>query len=166
MTTEETIQQGIVVKKTLRKYTVRSAGGSLIECALTGNLRKQLMFSIADPSSLPKRVQEVKDLDTVDPVAVGDKVSFALAADGSGVITTIHPRRNKLSRPAADGARRYKKGGPLEQVIAANVDQIVVVMPAANPPPLAGTSTASMAAPAALACRQISSPAVPWPAIT
>ena len=135
MTPEETIQQGIVVKKTLRKYTVRSAGVSLIECALAGNLRKQLMFSIADPSSMPKRVLEVKDLDTVDPVAVGDEVSFDLAEDGSGVITAIHPRRNKLSRPAADGARRYKKGGPIEQVIAANVDQIVVVMPAANPPP-------------------------------
>ena len=134
MTVEATIRQGIVVKKTLRKYTVRSAG-SLITCTLTGNLSKQLMFSIADPSSMPRRVQEVKDLDTVDPVAVGDEVSFAPAADGSGVITAIHPRRNKLSRPATDGARTYKKSGPLEQVIVANVDQIVVVMPAADPPP-------------------------------
>jgi ribosome biogenesis GTPase len=93
------------------------------------------MFSIADPSSMPKRVLEVKDLDTVDPVAVGDEVSFDLAEDGSGVILAIHLRRNKLSRPATDGARRFKKGRPLEQVIVANVDQIVVVMPAANPPP-------------------------------
>ena len=135
MTTEDTIRSGIVVKKTLGKYTVRSAGGSPIECMLIGNLRKQLMFSIADPSSMPKRVLEVKDLDTVDPVAVGDEVSFDLAEDGSGVITAIQPRRNKLSRPATDGARRFKKGGPLEQVIVANIDQIVVVMPAANPPP-------------------------------
>jgi ribosome biogenesis GTPase len=136
MTPAETIQQGIVVKKTLRKYTVRTAGGSLITCALAGNLSKQLMFSIADPSSMPKRVLEVKDLDTVDPVAVGDEVSLALAEDGSGVITAIHPRRNKLSRPATDGARRFKKSRSLlEQVIVANVDQIVVVMPAADPPP-------------------------------
>ncbi len=135
MITEETIRQGIVVKKTLGKYTVRSAGGSSIECTLIGNLRKQLMFSIADPSSMPKRVLEVKDLDTVDPAAVGDEVSFDLAEDGSGVITSIHPRRNKLSRPAGDGARQFKKSGPREQVIVANVDQIVVVMPAANPPP-------------------------------
>ena len=135
MTLEETIRQGIVVKKTLRKYTVRSAG-SLITCTLAGNLSKQLMFSIADPSSMPRRVQEVKDLDTVDPVAVGDEVSFAPAADGSGVITAIHPRRNKLSRPATDGNRRFKKSrSVLEQVIVANVDQIVVVMPAADPPP-------------------------------
>ncbi len=61
------------MKKTLGKYTVRSAGGSPIECALAGNLSKQLMFSIADPISMRKRVLEVKDLDTVDPVAVGDR---------------------------------------------------------------------------------------------
>jgi ribosome biogenesis GTPase len=136
MTLEETIRQGIVVKKTVRKYTVRADGGSPITCTLAGNLSKQLMFSIADPSSMPRRVQEVKDLDTVDPVAVGDEVSFAPAADGSGVITAILPRRNKLSRPATDGARRFKKSRSLlEQVIVANVDQIVVVMPAADPPP-------------------------------
>ena len=135
MTTEETIQQGIVVKKTLRKYTVRSAGGSPIECGLAGNLSKRLMYSTANPTSMRKRVLEVKEIDTVDPVAVGDEVSFDLAGDGSGVITAIQPRKNKLSRPATDGNREFKKSGPREQVIVANVDQIVVVLPAANPPP-------------------------------
>jgi ribosome biogenesis GTPase len=135
MNTEDTIRSGIVVKKTLGKYTVRSAGGSPISCTLAGNLRKQLMFSIADPSSMPKRVLDVKEIDTVDPVAVGDEVSLDLAADGSGVITAIRPRRNKLSRPVTDGARITKKRGAREQVVVANVDQIVVVMPAANPPP-------------------------------
>ena len=135
MTTEEMMRRGIVVKKMLGKYTVRSTGDNPIECTLAGNLRKQLMFSIADPSSMPKRVLEVKDLDTVDPVAVGDEVSFDLAEDGSGVIAAIQPRRNKLSRPATEGARHFKKSGPREQVIVANVDQIIVVMPAAGPPP-------------------------------
>lgn len=134
-TTEETIQQGIVVKKTLGKYTVRSADSRSIVCTLIGNLSKRLMFSIADPSSMPKRVLEVKELDTVDPVAVGDRVSMLLAADGTGTITEIAPRRNKLSRPATDGGRHYKKSGPREQVIVANLDQIVVVLPAANPAP-------------------------------
>ena len=106
---DDSIRCGIVVKKTLGQYTVRSAGGDPIVCSLAGNLRKQLMFSIADPSSMPKRVLEVRDLDTVDPVAVGDEVSFALVEDGSGVITAIQPRRNKLSRPATDGGRRFKK---------------------------------------------------------
>jgi ribosome biogenesis GTPase len=135
MTNEDTNRRGIVVRKTLGKYTVRSAGGRPIECTLAGNLSKQLMFSTANPTSMRKRVLEVKEIDTVDPVAVGDIVAFGLAEDGSGVITAIQPRRNKLSRPATDGNREYKKGGPREQVIVANVDQIVVVMPAASPPP-------------------------------
>ena len=58
-----------------------------------------------------------------------------LNEDGTGTITEIQPRQNKLSRPATDGARHFKKSGPIEQVMVANVDQIVVVMPAANPPP-------------------------------
>jgi ribosome biogenesis GTPase len=78
---------------------------------------------------------EVKDLDTVDPVAVGDVVRFIDAGDGTGLITEILPRRNKLSRPATDGGRRFKKSRPLEQVLVANVDQIMIVMSAANPPP-------------------------------
>jgi len=139
-TTEHNHRQGIVVKKTLGKYTVRSAEGGAagsrpIGCALAGNLSKQLMFSTANPTSMRKRVLEVKDLDTVDPVAVGDRVTYLLNDDGTGTITEIQPRQNKLSRPATDGARHFKKKGPIEQVMVANVDQIVVVMPAANPPP-------------------------------
>jgi ribosome biogenesis GTPase / thiamine phosphate phosphatase len=140
MTTEDIQRRGIVVKKMLGKYTVRSAGGSAadsrpIGCALAGNLSKQLMFSTANPTSMRKRVLDVKEIDTVDPVAVGDEGTYDLAEDSTGVITTIHPRKNKLSRPVTDGARITKKSGAREQVIVANVDQIVIVIPAANPPP-------------------------------
>lgn len=123
------------MKKQLGKYTVRSADHGPIVCTLTGNLTKQLMYSIANPTSMRKRVLEVKELESVDPVAVGDEVSYDLAADGGGVITAIHPRRNKLSRPVTDGERIAKQRGAREQVIVANLDQIVVVLPAANPPP-------------------------------
>lgn len=133
--TDSNDRQGFVVKKNLGKYSIRLAGGSTLTCELAGNLRKQLLFSIADPSSMPKRVLEVKDLDTVDPVAVGDRVIFVRNEDGTGTITEILPRRNKLSRPATDGARQFKKGKAREQVIVANVDQIMVVLPAANPAP-------------------------------
>jgi ribosome biogenesis GTPase len=141
MTTEEHQRRGIVVKKMLGKYTVRSADGRPIECGLAGNLSKRLMYSTANPTSMRKRVLDVKEIDTVDPVAVGDEVTFDLAGDGSGgattsgVITAIQPRKNRLSRPVTDGNRIAKQRGAREQVIVANVDQIVVVMPAANPPP-------------------------------
>ncbi|MBP7686620.1 MAG: ribosome small subunit-dependent GTPase A [Thermoflexales bacterium] len=129
------MRQGIVFKKTLGSYSIRTEAG-VIAGSLSSKLRKQLIYPIADPNSIKRRVMEVKDLDTVDPVAVGDVVRFIDAGDGSGLITEILPRRNKLSRPATDGARRVKKGKPmLEQVLVANIDQIVIVMPAANPPP-------------------------------
>jgi ribosome biogenesis GTPase / thiamine phosphate phosphatase len=134
-TTEHNHRQGIVVKKTLGKYTVRSAEGGSIGCALAGNLSKQLLFSTTNPTSMRKRVLEVRDLDAVDPVAVGDRVTYLLSEEGAGTITEIQPRKNKLSRPATDGARHFKKSGPIEQVMVANIDQIVVVMSAANPPP-------------------------------
>lgn len=132
--TNDDAHYGLLVKKALGAYTVRSAD-RLIACTLAGNLRKQLEFSIADPSSMRRRVLAVKELDSVDPVAVGDQVAYLDAGDGVGSIIEILPRRNKLSRPATDGSRRYKVGGRREQVLVANVDQIVVVMPAASPPP-------------------------------
>src|SRR5213075_940495 len=62
------------------------------------------------------------------PLAVGDTVVFhAMGADGC-LITEVLPRRNALSRPAAGGR-------PVEQVIVANVDQVVAVFSAAQPSP-------------------------------
>ncbi len=133
-TAVERIRQGIVYKKTFGKYYVRS-GDRVIVSSVSSKLRKQLIFPIADPSSLRRRVMDVKDIDTVDPVAVGDNVTLIDAGDGNGLITQILPRKNKLSRPATDGARRFRKSQPLEQVLVANIDQIVIVMPLANPPP-------------------------------
>lgn len=57
-----------------------------------------------------------EELAETNPIAVGDRVSMRMEADGSGFITDIHPRRNQLSRRAA--GRRVGK----EHVIAANVD--------------------------------------------
>ena len=62
------------------------------------------------------------------PVAVGDRVEVAPQANGEGTIERIEPRRGgKLSRRAA-GER------DVEQVVAANVGQLVVVASAADPP--------------------------------
>ena len=107
--------QGIVYKKAVGIYTVR-ADGRTMTCTLANRLRKQ----ITDP--------------TTDPVAVGDRVNFSVMDDGSSFITEILPRKNKLSRPAIDGARRIHTKPP-EQIIVANIDQVVIVMPAANPAP-------------------------------
>src|SRR5215211_3232893 len=62
-------------------------------------------------------------------LAVGDEVELEQSDRGDGlVITEIHPRRSVL-------ARREPGGGHGERVVAANVDQVVVVFAAAKPEP-------------------------------
>jgi ribosome biogenesis GTPase len=129
------VQRGLVIKKTFGQYFVR-VEGQIIPCSISTKLRKNLLYPTADPSSISRRVVAVKDIESVDPIAVGDQVEFTLLDDASGMIVEVLPRRNKLSRPAMDGNRRMKSGSqPMEQVIAANIDQIISVMPIANPAP-------------------------------
>lgn len=119
----------MVYKKSLGTYFVHTPDGS-VTCSISSRLRKELIYPIADRSSIiHHRVQEVRDIRQIDPVAIGDCVRFLYADEGStGVITEVLPRRNKLARSAAG-----KK--ELEQVIAANIDQIVMVFAAARPEP-------------------------------
>ena len=118
---------GTVVKKSQGIYFVRTAEGT-VTCELSSRLRKTLIYPIAAPTSLHHRVKEVKGIGEVDPVAVGDRVSFHSAGPQRGLITAVLPRANALSRPAA-GSK------PLEQVIVANVGQVVTVFAAAQPAP-------------------------------
>ena len=121
--------QGVVFRKNLGHYTVHTEERD-IDCALSSRLRKELIYPTADPSSLRHRVQQVREIEHVDPVAIGDLVIFTDAGDGSGMITEILPRRNKLSRPATTPGQRV-----FEQVIVSNVNQVIPVFAAANPPP-------------------------------
>jgi ribosome biogenesis GTPase len=120
-------ERGLVVKKSQGAYVVRTAAGT-VQCSLSSRLRKELVYPTAAPTSLHHRVQAVKDIAAVDPVAVGDLVTHVSAGPGAGQITSVLPRKNALSRPAA-GSK------PLEQVIVANVDQVVAVFALAQPAP-------------------------------
>jgi ribosome biogenesis GTPase len=97
---------------------------------LSSLIHKQLIYPIADPTSLPHRVQEVHEIDHVDPVAIGDRVRYVEAGDGTGMIVEILPRDSKLSRPAPVPGQRV-----FEQVIVSNADLIVPVFSVANPTP-------------------------------
>jgi ribosome biogenesis GTPase len=97
-------QNGIVVKKIANAYLVQSADSTLT-CTLSQRLKRQ---------------------STGDPVTIGDQVCWNEAAQ----ITTVVPRRNQLARRSAvpmPGAHAH------EQIIAANVDQVVPVFAAASP---------------------------------
>lgn len=122
---------GVVYKKTIGSYEVLE-DDRLVSCGLSRRLRKQLIYPTADPNSLRHIVREVKPIEHSDPVAVGDSVRFVDALDGRGLIVEILPRRSKLTRRSAvpmPGAH------PFEQVIVANLDQVVPVFAAANPIP-------------------------------
>lgn len=120
-------QQGMVIKKSQGNYFVRTERGPVM-CAISSRLRKVLIYPIAAPTSLHHRVKEVRDIKSVDPVAVGDTVRFTDGGNQTGLITDVLPRRNQL-------ARQHAGPKPLEQVIVANVDIVVAVMAAAYPAP-------------------------------
>jgi len=124
----EALKYGTVFKKLLGQYEVQTETGP-VTCSISSVLRKELIYPTAAPwSGGLRRVQAVKDIRTVDPVAIGDVVGFLDGGDGTGVIKAVVPRKNKLARQAA---------GPqeLEQVIVANVDQIMPMVAVAEPRP-------------------------------
>jgi ribosome biogenesis GTPase / thiamine phosphate phosphatase len=120
---------GVVFRKTLGHYTVHTQGRE-IDCSLSSLIHKQLIFPTADPTSLRHTVQEVRELQHVDPVAIGDRVRYVEAGERRGMIVEILPRLSKLSRPAPVPGQRV-----FEQVIMANADVIVPVFAVANPTP-------------------------------
>lgn len=122
------VRSGVVYKKSTGTYYV-NVEGQTIPCSISSRLRKVLIYPTADLSSNPHhRVQKVEDISQVDPIAVGDDVNFIDAGDGTGQITEVLPRWNQLTR-RAPGSK------VLEQVVVANVDQVVVVIAAAQPSP-------------------------------
>jgi len=145
MNTDDQDDVGVVFRKTLGHYTVHTLIGEReIDCVLSSRLHKQLIFPTADPTSLRHAVQEVREIDHVDPVAIGDRVRYVNAGEGrgmiplastnskeaSGMITEILPRSSKLSRPAPLPGQRV-----FEQVIVSNADLVLPVFSAANPTP-------------------------------
>lgn len=131
MSIEPSDDTGVVFRKTLGHYTVHSNGREL-DCTLSSLIHKDLIYSTADPSSMRTRVQDVRELDHVDPVAIGDRVRFVDAGAGRGMITEVLPRLSKFSRSGpvpAPGRHAF------EQIIAANADQVIPIFAVASPTP-------------------------------
>lgn len=136
------ICEGVVFRKLLGMYTVHS-NGKVVQCAISSKLRKHLEYwwGVSQSPDLHRKVKAVHDIREVDPVAIGDHVRFLEStrpleiSDGvEGMIVEVLPRQNRLSRLAS---QQERKSGPkpLEQVIVANVDQVVVVFAVRQPQP-------------------------------
>ncbi len=68
-----------------------------------------------------------------DFIAVGDNVEYDINKDGTGVITKIKERKNHLSRKLPKVRGASYRGERLEQVVAANIDNVVIITSAQFP---------------------------------
>ena len=118
---------GVVLSGTGGVWRVLAEDGRVHEASLRGRLKKSDEGRRADGSL---RRETVASAERRGKLAVGDDVRLEGDVRASGVwaITEILPRRSKL-------ARRAPGGGYGERIVAANLDQVVVVFAAARPEP-------------------------------
>jgi ribosome biogenesis GTPase len=95
--------KGLVVKNTGSWYTVRMDDGQLLDCKVKGNFR-------------------IKGIRSTNPVAVGDVVTV----NEDGWIVDIDDRRNYIIRKSINLSKQ-------SHIIAANVDQALLIVTVANP---------------------------------
>lgn len=103
--------QGVVIKSTGSWYTVLSDGNT-IECRIKGVFR-------------------IKGIKSTNPIAVGDHVDYEMEADGRGVIHAISDRKNYIIRKSINLSKQ-------SHILAANVDQAMLVVTLAFPRTSAG----------------------------
>ncbi len=102
-------ETGRIVKNTGSHYLVETDGDAkLVPCKVKGNFR-------------------IKGIRTTNPVAVGDHVTIGdEGPDGTAYITAITPRTNYIIRRASNLSKEA-------HIIAANVDQAMLVVTLAHP---------------------------------
>ncbi len=98
---------GLVIKNTGSWVTVRLDDGETVNCRMRGVLR-------------------LKGLRCTNPVAVGDVVDIEEHSGDSPVVADIQPRKNYIIRRASNLSKEF-------QIIAANLDQAVLVATIFNP---------------------------------
>lgn len=95
--------EGIVIKATGSWFMVRNDQGDTVPCRLKGKLR-------------------LEELKSTSPVAVGDRVDYALEEKGDeGLIVAILPRKNFIVRKATNLSKQT-------HILAANIDQAVLLV--------------------------------------
>ena len=124
-------QHGFVVKKMMGIFTVRVDERS-ISCTLASHLVKST--GARSKGSFGKKVRQAneKDENVIGDLVVGDEVILSEQPGNNGRILEILPRRSRFSRRAAVP---MPGSHPREQVLAANVNQVVPVFAVSNPPP-------------------------------
>jgi ribosome biogenesis GTPase len=118
--------RGVVLSGTGGIWRVRRDDGVVVDASLRGRVKKANSGRRADGSLRRDTISAAAD---TLKLAIGDRVLLEEdEAGGASAIAGILPRRSRL-------ARRAPGGGYGERVVAANVDQVVIVFSAANPEP-------------------------------
>lgn len=99
--------KGLVIKNTGSWYTVKTDDGQLIESKIKGNFR-------------------LKGIRSTNPVAVGDRVTIVTNQEGTAFISDIEDRRNYIIRKSQNLSKQ-------SHIIAANVDQAMLIVTTAHP---------------------------------
>ena len=99
---------GLVVKNTGSWYTVKTDDGRLVSSKVKGSFR-------------------LRGIRSTNPVAVGDRVEIAENTEGTAFITEIEDRRNYIIRKSPNLSKQ-------SHIIAANVDQALLVVTVNHPP--------------------------------
>ena len=105
--TFDTERAGIVIRNTGSAYTVRTDDGQEVPCRVKGNFR-------------------IKGIRTTNPVAVGDRVRIAHAADDADYIVAVEPRRNYIIRRASNLSKE-------SHILATNLDTAFLVASLRDP---------------------------------
>jgi ribosome biogenesis GTPase len=101
---------GVILRARSGFYTVRTDGGRDIECRLRGRVKK--------------------DRQATDLAVIGDRVRISLLPDGGGMIEEVEERSSRFSRRQPGPRGTWK-----EDMLVANVDQVLVVFACADPMP-------------------------------
>ena len=106
-----TLMTGIVYRSTGSWYEVKGTDDAFYSCRIKGKFR-------------------LKGIKSTNPVAVGDQVDFEIEKKGDeeiGIINVIHERENYIVRKSVNLSKQT-------HIIAANVDQVFLLVTLNNPP--------------------------------
>ncbi|MCF6348750.1 MAG: ribosome small subunit-dependent GTPase A [Flavobacteriaceae bacterium] len=100
---------GVVIKSTGSWYIIRTEDNKIYECRIRGKFR-------------------LSGIKSTNPVTVGDIVDFELEKNSSkGIINKIHNRKNYIIRKSVNLSKQT-------HIIAANIDQVFLLVTLENPP--------------------------------
>ena len=97
---------GVVIKTTGKRYTVKTDSGEIVQCRLKGKFR-------------------IKGIKSTNPIVVGDKVEVEQESE-LWMIVKLHKRKNHILRKSVNLSKQT-------HIIAANIDQALLMITLDSP---------------------------------